>query len=136
MKSYGTVLIQNQIYIEPQDDSRERRGFARYSNDFESVNKSNSVPKSQSPNFVVELFYKDFKYFYSSNRSVVSSNSIIEYSKQFKRISSGKNIVGEATNFISQFVGCEEASKLRKRIIALERIHNSVTDSKFRFSIK
>lgn len=135
-KSYGILSVQNGVYVTPEKDNlKENRGFVRYaSNSEETQTPAFLNLKSQNSTFSVELHYKDYKYFYKGGS--VSSNLTVEYSKQFKRVSSGKNIVGDAVGFISQFSGCEEANKLRKRIIALERIHNSISNESFRFLIK
>ena len=68
------------------------------------------------------------------NSTAKSTNLSIEYKKQLRRVS-GKNTINDVASSVAPYSGCEEARKLRKRLIALERIHNSISGESFRFPI-
>lgn len=137
MKSYGTVVIQDGIYIktDPTPTDRERRGFARYSEVVDRpivpkfTNKSNGLKT-----FDANVFYNDYKYVYKENRRSYATNIPTEFSKNYKRVAS-KNVLRDVKNFVSEIAGCCEAHKLRKQIIAIEKIHGTISDITFKFSL-
>lgn len=136
MKSYGVLSIQDGFKAtqDNQFDQRERRGFVRYVNHSDKILGPNSFEKSQNiKTFTVDLYFIKDKYILK-NSVTTATNFNVEYNKQFKRVS-GKNTLDEAASFISPYAGCDETKKLRRRLIALERIHNSVSDESFRFPI-
>lgn len=139
-KSYGTVVIQDGVYIRKdpalsEAERRQRRGVARY---YEEVNREIYPQFTSKSNgtktFDVSLNYNDYKYAYKEGRRSYATNINIDYSKNYKRIS-GKNVLRDVKNFVSEYAGCCEASKLRKRIIALEKIHDTISNVNFKFSL-
>lgn len=135
MKSYGTAVIQDGTYAYDQNPANGKRtGFVSYS-DFRDEVFPRLFPKPTGlKTFVVELRYAETKYVYRSGRAPYATNIPISYSKQYRRVSD-RNVTGDLKSFVSQFSGCEEAHKLRKRIIALTGLHGSVSDETFRFGI-
>jgi hypothetical protein len=59
----------------------------------------------------------------------------ISYSKKINRIASSKNPMKAAKSIISEYAGCDEASIVRKRAIALSRIRLSISGEEFRFRL-
>lgn len=86
--------------------------------------------------FVVELNYSDRAFRLSERNGRFSSDMSVSYSKQFKRLASGGNPLKAAKDFVAQFAGCDEAHKLRKRVIALARIKKTVDGEVFRFPLE
>lgn len=134
MKSYGIVTIQDGVY-EYKSEPSTQTGFASYT-DFrrEIVPKLNLKP-ARPKTFTVDLNYLGYSYIYKEGSSVATKipNS---YSKNYRRLASDKSPVSDMKNFVAQFAGCDEASKLRKRIIALTNLYGSVSSRTFRFGIE
>lgn len=65
----------------------------------------------------------------------MQTNVIITKEDKYLRIS-GKNLCKDVRNFVCPFAGYEESSKLRKRIIALQKIKSSVAGQQFVFPIE
>lgn len=134
MKSYGTAVIQDGTYAYGEPD-KHRTGFVSYS-DFSKEPAIKFLPKpSGLKTFVVDLHYAETKYVYRENQSPRATNIPVSYSKQYRRVTSGGNVAGEIKSFVSEFSGCDEAHKLRKRIIALTGLHGTVSSKTFRFGI-
>lgn len=133
--AYGTVVIQDGVYVpnhgSPTDS--QRRSPVRFAGQTEAI-PPRLEPKSGLKTFVVDLYYSENRVVYSGGR-VLSTDLKIDYSKQFTRIASDRNPVKDTKAFVAQFAGCDEASKLRKRIIALSRIHNSISNETLRFGV-
>jgi len=106
MKSFGTVVI----------------------NDSASV----SGKPSKNDTFVVNLTYRESKYY---SDGTVNPVSFAEFKKSHTRISPEKGLISSVKSFVSQFSGCDEAYKLRKRMIAISRIHKTISGEEFRFPI-
>jgi len=138
-RSYGTAQIQDGIYVykDQTPTERERRGFARYSEEYVSeIFPKSFVSSNDSSSFVVDLKYRDYKYVYRPSGRPLATNISTEYDKQFVRVASSKNPISDLKTFVATYSDCEEAAKLRKRAIALSRIHTSISDEVFRFRIK
>lgn len=136
MRSYGTISIQNSIYV-PHDfpSLRERRSASRYSEEIRGALAPVRTPSSSNLNtFVIDLFYSDYKYVYKQGGRPYSTALTVEYDKKIKRVSSSKDILNEAANLVSTYSSCNEAKKLKKRMVALSRLKNSISDEVFRFS--
>lgn len=58
-----------------------------------------------------------------------------QFSKFLRRIDDSKNPIKKAKMFISKYAGCDEASIVRKRIIAISRIKKTISGEKFRFRL-
>jgi hypothetical protein len=138
-RSYGTLSINDGAYTfsEPlQNNVEERRGLVRYSSDY----VPEIFPKvyrllNNTKSFDLNLFYRDYKYFYRQGSAPIATNLQVEYQKKTTRITSTKNPISDVKSFVSQYAGCDAAHKLRKRAIALARIHSSISDEVFRFGI-
>jgi len=86
--------------------------------------------------FNVDLYYSKNAHIFNNNSNIQNINNYISYQKSFKRLASGANPIRDAKNFVAQFAGCDEASKLRKRIIALAKMKVSISNDVFRFPIE
>lgn len=67
--------------------------------------------------------------------SLMPNNTYSEFSKVFNIISDSKNPVKKAKIFISKYAGCDEASIVRKRVIAMSRIKKTISGEEFRFRL-
>lgn len=138
-RSYGTVSIQDGFY-ELNDEipnDQERRGLVRYSSQyvpeiFPKVFRSSNELQSINLN----VYYRDYKYVYHSGFRPLATNVQIEFEKKISRIAPSKNALSEVTTRVAEYAGCYEAKKIRKKIIALSRIHNSVSTESFRFGVE
>jgi len=132
--SYGTVQIQDGIYIR-SDAPSPVTGVARLGREEERALPPVFVPKASGiKTFIVDLHYKDYKYIYGSGKAV-PTNFTIDHDKRYHRIVSSNNPVAKIKSFVGQYAGKAEASKLRKRMIAIERMHGSISNEVFRFGI-
>lgn len=135
-KSYGTVVIQDGTYFPSSSlpDERQRRAPVRMAGEPPAI-PPKFVPSGDMKTFVVNLHYTKSSNIFSGG-GVLPSGLFVSYEKQFKRITSDKNPVRDVKFFVSQFSGCAEASKLRRRAIALSRIHNTISNETFRFGVQ
>jgi hypothetical protein len=132
MQSYGTVVIQDGVYSTSKPEGTS--GFVTYPLS-EGVLSPTFSPKADAKTFVVDIHYLDYKYIYSGQKilpTVLPAN----YDKRYIRVASDKNTVGQVKAFISQFAGCAEAQKVRRRAIAISKIHKSISDYTFRFPVQ
>lgn len=134
MSSYGTVVIQDGVYEPGSLGAEYRNAPVRMSGGEPAPLSPRLVPKSGLVNFVVDLNYTSQRNIYSGG-SAVPLGLTVEYAKRFTRIASDRNPVTDAKRFISQFSGCDEATKLRRRMIAISRIHKSISNETFRFGV-
>lgn len=138
-RSYGTVSIQDGVYVykDQTPSERERRGFVRYSEEYvPEIFPKTFIKSNKLSSFAVDLKYRDYKYVYRQSGRPLATTLSTDYDKQFNRVASSKNPIADVKLFISEYAGCSEAHKLRKRAIALSRIHNSISEEVFRFGIQ
>jgi hypothetical protein len=133
MSSYGTVVIQDGVYEPAIQDPSLRRAPVRMAGEAAPL-PPRIVQKPGLVNFVVELHYKSYRNIYSGG-AAVPLGLTVEYAKKFTRVASDRNPVSDIKKFVSNFASCDEASKLRKRIIAISRIHKSISNETFRFGV-
>ena len=57
------------------------------------------------------------------------------FSKSLRRVASSRNPIRNAKLMISSYAGCDEASIVRKRVIAMSKIRLSVSGEEFRFRL-
>jgi hypothetical protein len=57
------------------------------------------------------------------------------FSKTINRIASVKNPIKSAKMFVSEYAGCNEASMVRNRAVAMARIKLSISQEEFRFRL-
>ena len=131
-QSYGTVVIQDGVYSISKPEGTS--GFATYPLS-EGVLSPTLSPKADAKTFVVDIRYLDYKYMYSGQRPLPTVIPV-SYDKRYIRVASDKNTVGQVKAFITQFAGCTEAQKVRRRAIALSNIHKSISDYTFRFPVQ
>jgi len=98
------------------------------------LNPASTTPPSDKGSFSVELHDIETKYKWVGG-GPVPTNMTVEYTKSYKRISPEKNPIGAVKKFISQFAGTYEASKLRGRMIAIEKLRGSIVGETFRFPL-
>ena len=132
MQSYGTVVIQDGVYSTSKPEGTS--GFATYPLS-ESVLSPTFSPKADAKTFVVDIHYLDYKYIYSGQK-ILPTVLPVNYDKRYARVASDKNTVGQVKSFIAQFAGCTEAQKVRRRAIALSKIHKSISDYTFIFPVQ
>jgi hypothetical protein len=132
MQSYGTVVIQDGVYSTSKPEGTS--GFVTYPLS-EGVLSPTFSPKADAKAFVVDIHYLDYKYVFSGQKPLPTIIPI-NYDKSFTRIASDKNTVGQVKSFISQFAGCAEAQKVRRRAIALSKIRKSISNYTFRFPVQ
>lgn len=133
MSSYGKVVIQDGVYESGSLTPEYRNAPVRMNGEPAPVNPS-FVQKAGLVNFVVDLNYTSQRNIYSGG-SAIPLGLTVEYAKRFTRIASDRNPVTDAKRFISQFAGCDEAKKLRRRMIAISRIRKSISNETFRFGV-
>lgn len=133
MSSYGTVVIQDGVYEPGFLDPAYRNAPVRMAGEPPPVSPK-FVPKAGLVSFVVDLHYKSQRNIYSGG-AAVPLGLTVEYGKTFTRIASDRNPVADVKRFTAQFAGCDEAVKLRRRMIAISRIHKSISDETFRFGL-
>lgn len=134
MKSYGTVTVQDGVY-QYQDSSSRQTGFVSYSDFRREVVPVFSPKPSEVNTFFVKLNHIGAKYLYKEASSPVATKISTSYSREYKRIAPDKNTVADLKSFVAQFAGCDEAHKLRKRILALTSLRGSISSETFRFGI-
>lgn len=61
-------------------------------------------------------------------------NGTTRFSKNINRMTS-HNPIAKAKMMISEYAGCDEASKVRKTVIAISRLRISVSQDEFRFRL-
>jgi len=69
-----------------------------------------------------------------NNQIAMQTNVVVVREENYTRVS-GKNLSKDIKKFICPFAGNEESSKLRKRIIALQKIQGSVSNKQLVFPI-
>lgn len=139
--NYGTLVMVGGHVHRPQGptpspapDARLRGGLVRMGGALAPPAQEFVDPSKAS--FVVELNYSDRAFRLSERNGRFSSDMSVSYSKQFKRLASGGNPLKAAKDFVAQFAGCDEAHKLRKRVIALAKIRKTVDGEVFRFPVE
>lgn len=110
-----------------------RRGMVRIGGALAPPPGPDHIPEGVT--FLVELRYAESANWISGGSKVPVGGVMASYSKSFKRLASGGNPLKDAKNFVSQFSGCDEAHKLRKRVIALSRRRKSISGEEFRFPL-
>ena len=128
-RSYGIVVLQtatNSAVVPPM----YRNGMVRMG----ELSPVLTTPPSDKGSFSVELHDFDTKYKWVGG-GPVPTNMTVEYFKSYRRISPEKNPIGSAKKFVSQFAGTYEASKLRSRMIAIEKLRGSIVGESFRFPL-
>lgn len=134
MPSYGTVTIQDGVYLPSEPDRRFRNAPVRADSPIPRESYG-LAPKEGLKTFQLELRYVQKKNIYASGSALGLPDSV-EYSKSIRRVASASNPTRDLKRLVAQFSGCDEASKLRKRIIALSRIRNSISGETFRFGVE
>lgn len=135
ISSYGTVVIEDGIYKpSPISDEAQRRAPVRMAGEPAAI-RPKIIPKGSLKTFVVNLHYTKSKDILSGG-GIIPSGIFVSYDKQFRRISSDKNPVRDVKSFIANIAGCAEASKIRRRMIALSRIHDTISEEVFRFGVQ
>lgn len=94
-----------------------------------------STAAHKGSSFSVDLYYNESSFFVASGVGKPIEVQPISYSRSFKRLASGGNPLADAKRFVAQIAGCDEAKKLRGRVIALSRIKKTVYGQDFRFRL-
>lgn len=94
-----------------------------------------STASHNGASFSVDLYYNESSFFVASGVGKPIKAQTISYSKSFKRLASGGNPLADAKRFVAQIAGCDEAKKLRGRVIALSRIKKTIYGQDFRFRL-
>lgn len=133
--NFGTLTIVDGHYQpETHHDLEHRRGLVRMGGALVPLPAPQGRPHGTT--FVVEANYSAKAYSLESGKSPYATNVSANYSKTYKRLASGGNPLKDAKNFVATLAGCEEAHKLRKRVIALSRIKKTIYGETFRFPLE
>jgi hypothetical protein len=130
----GTLVVNDGVYINKKDASSDRfaKGLVRKDFVYEpSINKQ--LIKNNQKSFEVKI---NCTHRMSIYRSEISYDTKIIFSKetQFYRVA-GKNYLKDIKEFICPFAGSSESSKVRKRLIALEKIYSTISNRQINFAI-
>lgn len=133
--SYGTLTLVDGTYTPSSyKDEGLRRGLVRINGALQPP--AGTTIKPGGTTFLVDLHYHDRAYAYGSGKEFYATEIGVSYSRSYKRLASGGNTLKDAKEFISRFAGCDEAHKLRKRIIATARTKASISGMEFRFPLE
>lgn len=136
--NYGTLVITDGVFQSSlSPPSQGRMGLVRMERGVDGALAPTSL--SQKPDrttFVVELNYNDNARLYISGKSPSATRIPVGYSKTYTRVSPGGSPLRAATEFVSNYAGCDEAQKVRRRAIALSRIHKTISGEAFRFPLE
>jgi len=132
--NYGTLVITDGVF-QPSlpPPSQGRMGLVRMDGALAPTSLSQ---KPGGTTFVVELNYNDNARLYVSGKSPAATRIPVGYSKTYTRVSPGGSPLRAATEFVSKYAGCDEAHKVRRRAIALSRIHKTISGETFRFHLE
>lgn len=86
-----------------------------------------SVNPAKTSSFEIGLGCSVFAF----NSPRVSAN----FSKTIRRVSSSSTPPKNAKNIISNYAGCDEATIVRKRVIAISKMKLSISGEEFRFRL-
>jgi hypothetical protein len=132
--NFGTIqIVDGSHQPEMPSDARLRGGLVRIGGAL--APSRTSTHNHEGTTFVVDLNYSEPVRTLGEGRQYATDMSV-SYSRRYKRLSSGGNPLKDAKSFVSQFAGCEEAHKLRKRIIAIAKTKKSISDLSFRFPLE
>lgn len=136
--NYGTLVIIDGVF-QPSlpPPSQGRMGLARMERGPDGALAPTSL--SQKPGgttFVVELNYNDNARLYVEGKSPAATRIPVGYSKTYTRVAPSGSPLRAATDFVAKYAGCDEAQKVRRRAIALSRIHKTISGETFRFSLE
>lgn len=130
----GTLIVNDGVFINKKDNSLDRfaKGLVRKDFVYEpSINKQLINKNEKSFEVRVNCTHRMSVY-----KNEISYNTKFSFSKekQYYRIAS-KNYLKDIKNFICPLAGPSESSKVRKRIIALEKIYSTISNKQFNFAI-
>lgn len=132
-RAEGFLEIQDGIYeIKEKSDASVRRGFVRQDYTIPQL-EPKFTPSSNKKSFQVDISCLTYASVFDEGR-LVETKDLIKKETTYRRVAS-KNYTKDIKNFVCKFSGLKHSSLLRKRIIALEKIHKTVSDQKFRFPI-
>lgn len=130
----GTLLINDGVYINKKDNSLEKytKGLVRKDFVYEPpINRKLIKNSGKSFEVTVKCTHKMSIYI---NEISYDTKMVFSKEKKYNRIA-GKNYLKDIKNFISPIAGCDEASKVRKRMIALERMYSTISNKPINFAI-
>jgi len=139
--NYGTLMIVDGSVALPSSSAPPSDSDAGYRRGLVRLGGALAPPKQEfvdpsKTTFIVELNYSERAFRLSERDGRFAPEMSVEYARQFKRLASGGNPLKDAKNFVAKFAGCNEAHKLRKRVIALSRMRNTISGESFRFPLK
>lgn len=68
-------------------------------------------------------------------QNVYNGSGLVSFSKSFERVASSRNPLDKAKLFLSRFIGCDEAARVRRRILAISKTKVSISEEEFRFRL-
>ena len=136
MKSYGTAVIIDGVFVEQNSlpSESERRSAVRYSDRVESEISPKLITNNSESTFLINLYYRDYKRTYQEE-VLQSTNSVVEFKKTFRRVASTKNAIADLKKIVANYAGNIEAGKIRRRSIALGKIHKTISGEVFKFPL-
>lgn len=137
----GSLLI-NDIYISnsssgfrPNEKTINGAVVAQVSRQELARRARNNNPNEISiQSFDVGVTCSRYVSIYSEGQSK-NINVLLQTNKNYQRLA-GKNILKDIKNFICPIAGGQEASQVRKRLIALQSIHASISNENYNFDIR
>lgn len=132
--NFGTIVIIDGTHQTPdRSDDELRRGMVRLGGAL--APRHPPAHNYGGITFTVDLNYSDTAHAIGE-AGRYATDITVAYSRRYKRLASGGNPLKDAKSFVSQFAGCEEAHKLRKRIIATAKTKVSISGLEFRFPLE
>ena len=130
----GSLEIQDGVYQNQDFGQEVRRGLARQDLvDSVIPQKPVFLRSDNSKSFNVKVSCTKFASFY--DEGVISQTKMsIQKETSYRRIA-GKNYLKDIKEFLCPIAGYKEASLVRKRLIGLQKIHSTISNQLYNFSI-
>ena len=131
----GTLVVNDGVYVNEKDSSLSEfaKGMVRKDFTYEEAIKPRFIAKNDQKSFSVKVNCTHRVNIYRNEISY-ETKIVLSNEKEYNRIS-GKKYLKDIKNFICGVAGPDESSKVRKRLIALERIHKSISNQTINFDI-
>jgi hypothetical protein len=130
----GSLIINDGVYVNQKDNYLDRyaKGIVRKDFTYEPLVK-NKLVKNNQKSFEVGVKCT-YRMSIIKNEISYNTNLVFSNEKNYTRVSNN-NYLKDIKEFICPIAGPSESSKVRKRLIALERIHKSISNQKINFAI-
>ena len=131
----GTLVINDGVYVNKKNTtlSKFAKGIVRKNYVYEEPISPSLVPSDSQKSFDIKVNCIHRMAIYRNEISY-DTNIVFSNEKEYRR-TSGKNYLKDIKNFICPWTGSIEASKVRKRLIALERIQKTISNQSINFIV-